>query len=898
MRVHRLTVKDVKGVRERTVVFPDHGVVVVEGPNEVGKSTILEAFDKLLDPRLKSTSTREEVRSLKPVGRDVGPYVEAEFTVGGHRVRYAKRWLRQPLTTLEVLSPVPAQLSGEAAQARVDQLIAQSLDRTLWDALRFAQSQDGTVAPLADSAVLSSALDAAAGSQLHAEEGELILDRVAKEFSLYFTRTGRPTGDYKAALAAYHLDQDAVSEAHRRLQEAEQLLGRQEQVRREVTQAAEGLARAHGELTAAHEAREVVSEIVTAHERVRARLGEASEKSRAAARIRRERRELVAELATITARVSRAETQLVTDQKAAGALIEPLAAAEETATATEDALERAEEVAEAARADADHLVDLARLHELESLTDRVRDLVPRLAATREKLCERPITAQTVQQIQGLGKRAMLLQARHEGASGRVCVESLGASVSVTTSESNPEGPCLESGERQTFVVTEQTVITVDGAVRVVVVPEESGKARAAELATARLDLDRALVEHGVQTIEELEQAVAEQQRVQQEVRELAHVLEVTTASRSAAEQRQALAGVVPSGLIDDMSALRTRLDAFATARVSEVALPDDEASANEAARGAARSLLQARSARRTATTTVKECRARAQLLRTELERATGRLESDRDRLTQLSEALHGARLQVADEALEIQVRERSMVLAAVELEAERAARALEAADVEGMTRRTLEAAVRVDVADAEHVRLTAALHTLNGQIEMAASEGRSELYDHAVATLDETERHLSSLDRRARAARHLWRTLQAHRDAAHRAYVLPYTQTLERLGRVVYGASFAVTVDDQLTLAARTLDGTTVPFEQLSGGAKEQLGILARLAVAQLVDPAQGVPVVIDDALGYSDPGRLQQMGEILGASAQGADVQVILLTCTPERYAAIPHTTTIRLSA
>jgi hypothetical protein len=39
-------------------------------------------------------------------------------------------------------------------------------------------------------------------------------------------------------------------------------------------------------------------------------------------------------------------------------------------------------------------------------------------------------------------------------------------------------------------------------------------------------------------------------------------------------------------------------------------------------------------------------------------------------------------------------------------------------------------------------------------------------------------------------------------------------------------------------------------------------------------------------------------MGEVLGASADGADVQVILLTCTPERYAAIPHARTVRLTA
>ena len=59
------------------------------------------------------------------------------------------------------------------------------------------------------------------------------------------------------------------------------------------------------------------------------------------------------------------------------------------------------------------------------------------------------------------------------------------------------------------------------------------------------------------------------------------------------------------------------------------------------------------------------------------------------------------------------------------------------------------------------------------------------------------------------------------------------------------------------------------------------------------------MPVVIDDALGYSDPQRLRQMGQVLGSSTDGDnDVQVILLTCTPQRYAAIPSAHTVRLEA
>ena len=73
----------------------------------------------------------------------------------------------------------------------------------------------------------------------------------------------------------------------------------------------------------------------------------------------------------------------------------------------------------------------------------------------------------------------------------------------------------------------------------------------------------------------------------------------------------------------------------------------------------------------------------------------------------------------------------------------------------------------------------------------------------------------------------------------------------------------------------------------------------ADVTSAQLTARLRHTPVVIDDALGYSDPQRLRRMGEVLGSAAgRAGEVQVILLTCTPERYAAIPDLRTVRLTA
>ena len=49
------------------------------------------------------------------------------------------------------------------------------------------------------------------------------------------------------------------------------------------------------------------------------------------------------------------------------------------------------------------------------------------------------------------------------------------------------------------------------------------------------------------------------------------------------------------------------------------------------------------------------------------------------------------------------------------------------------------------------------------------------------------------------------------------------------------GCPTEVEIGDDWSLISRTLHGKTLPFDDLSVGAKEQLGILTRLAAAQIV---------------------------------------------------------------
>ena len=932
MRLHRITLRDVRGVSQRTVHLPDSGVVVVEGPNEVGKSTLLEAFDRLLD--LKATSRSAKAQALQPIGRDVGPFVEAEFTIGGTRVRLAKQWLRSPRTELEILGERPEQLAGSAAQARLEQLVAH-LDTTLWDALRLAQSDDGTLVPLMSSGVLQQALDAAADAHLHDGDGEQVLGMVEDEYLRYFTgRTGRPTGDYRGAIEAYHAASTEVAEAHRRLVEAEDLLDRQQGAREAVGRAVEQVAGREGDLRGAQQEADAVAEVVARHEKAVDRCDRARSAAASARQAHARRLEQVAGLTRLDEAVVALEQQLADLADRGGSSRSRVTTAQEELSTAEAAVEEAEDLLERARETrevADRRVERARCHrELAGLEQVVTALDQQLRVVlrqRESGPRAPVTETQRREVDRLERDVELLRARHEAASAAVQVEAWADGVSVGALEGSGDGPVsLRAGQVRELAATDDLEVLVPGAARVVV--------RSPDAAARREELDRAcaalalmLEELGCASVDEVATRADATGQAADRLRESERDLISLLAAQGvpAAVQREALATArVPAALQDRLRACRERAAALAApapgpggdASTSPEGQADGPATggreateeqarraaatAAEAERAAGRRVRQAREARREAAVGAASARDEAAALTAALDRLHGRLASERTRLEHERQLLERERAEQADGVLLDLARDHAEALAAAQGELRLAEEAVRAADVPSLAARVQTAQAALASARDDLGRTRELLHGLTGQVELAASEGRQELYALAESALDDAERRLAVLDRRARAVRHLRGTLREHRESAHRAYVRPFTDALERLGRQVYGPTFAVTVDEQLSVRARTLDGLTVPFEELSGGAKEQLGILARIAVAHLVDPAHGVPVVIDDALGYSDPRRLEQMGRVFSFArgTSGEDVQVILLTCTPDRYAAIPDAHTVRLAA
>jgi uncharacterized protein YhaN len=54
------------------------------------------------------------------------------------------------------------------------------------------------------------------------------------------------------------------------------------------------------------------------------------------------------------------------------------------------------------------------------------------------------------------------------------------------------------------------------------------------------------------------------------------------------------------------------------------------------------------------------------------------------------------------------------------------------------------------------------------------------------------------------------------------------------------------------------------------------------------------VPIWLDDALGHTDSERLAALGPLLAAAGESS--QVIVLTCSPERFRSVPAARVVEL--
>ena len=135
--------------------------------------------------------------------------------------------------------------------------------------------------------------------------------------------------------------------------------------------------------------------------------------------------------------------------------------------------------------------------------------------------------------------------------------------------------------------------------------------------------------------------------------------------------------------------------------------------------------------------------------------------------------------------------------------------------------------------------------------------------------------------------RRLRQALEEARLAAKEQYLGPVMDELRPLISLVV-ADANITFDDT-TLVPRSLErnGQEEDVSVLSGGMREQLTVLTRLAFARLLAKnGRPVPVILDDALVYSDDDRIEKM--FIALHRQARDLQIIVFSCRQRAFAEL----------
>ncbi|OKH61472.1 hypothetical protein EB74_20020, partial [Mycobacterium sp. SWH-M5] len=352
---------------------------------------------------------------------------------------------------------------------------------------------------------------------------------------------------------------------------------------------------------------------------------------------------------------------------------------------------------------------------------------------------------------------------------------------------------------------------------------------------------------------------------------------------------------------DDVTRLRDRLAVLRAGQPDEGALFEiggpadiDTARAELAAAVAAHrdAVTQCETARKVAAAAVQ--RSSEKSLRLGVLRE--KLAAAHTELTTCSERLEAQRANTGDDALALKVQADDEQAKATAARVQALRDEMDRTAPDSVLAELAAAQRYAECVQARHDAAIEGLREVSAQLKVYGTEGRKGQLDAAETEREHAGAEYLRVHRRARAAELLRSVMTRHRDVTRQRYVDPFRNEVQRLGRLVFGEDFEVDVDSKLRISTRTVSGRTVPYESLSGGAKEQLAIVARLAGAALVAKEDSVPVIIDDALGFTDAARLTKMGAVF--DAVGGDGQVIVLTCSPDRYASVHGAHHIALTA
>lgn len=867
MKLTRVRIEHFKQFRQPFVIANlESGLNLFTGANEAGKSTVVAAIRAAFFERHRSGS----VDDLRPWGdTSASPSVELEFTVGADTYHLGKRFLGKKRCELQAGSQ---HLDGVEAEDHLAELLGfqhagkgvskaehWGIPGLLWIQQGSAQDLREPVGHATDH--LRSVLDISLG-EIASSGGDEVLAKVeVLRNELLTATTGKPRGAYQKAL-----EQAATLEATLQSLDAE-IAAYREKVDRLAT-----LRRDHAadeaeqpwtvfrqQEQAATASLDVIRQVEAALQSDRQRAGQIE----AQVKLLRGQLDTLASQEQAVATRRTALENAEKERHANNTLVEQWQSRTQEATDRHTALRKALRLArqEATRRDLDRQLDELK-HKQETTADafaRAGTEQTALTALQKQLAKTAIDPKALSTLKAQQSGLRELRIRRDTAATRLLFALTDGSRIEIGRES-----VAGSGDR---LLTETTRVTLPGLGQLDITPGGTDLAELGRQEQALADSHAALLQQ--LGLDSLEAAEARHQRHTQ------HQAEAKTAAAT-------LKALAPKGI----EALRAELTAH-NARFGEIEqalarLPVAPENAAELA-----PVSQAEAAEDSARQSLDQINQQLNQTRLAAGNAQTAYESAAREL-----AAAQAVLDAPDRAVRLSAANQNLVDARAEQDSL-------AGRIETLARQVAEANPGILQQDVERFRTSAGqlekqhaerrdlLVRLEVELQTTGAQGLEERRAEAARDQEQVRRRSDELQRRALALDHLLKLLRDKRAVLTRKLQAPLQKHLNRYLQLLFPHA-SLDIDENLTPGPLTRPGSngaeTSLFEELSFGAREQMGVISRLAYADLLKEA-GRPtlIILDDALVHSDETRLAQMKRLLFDAATRH--QILLFTCHPMNW-------------
>lgn len=857
------------------------GVNMLSAENEAGKSTIFKALRACLFER--HGTTNKEVKALATEGLSLPVSVSVELEADGSVYEISKDFLKSAKAELRRGGQTVAR--GREADEAVWELLGIQPGKWSADDAAFGLlwvSQGASFEPPTPAgeaeASLSRAVQAEVGEMVGGESAGALLQAVNAELGEQLTATGRPKagGSYQTADARREALAADLAAAENRLQSLRQdiqnLENRTAERKRiqdpaETARLREELEKAREALRTGEEAARRVDQAATKEELARAQHDDCdkslTELRRRAESIDRTRTDLAKRREELEAlEPLEAEAKKKIGEAQAG--VQQIDQAEQDRGAPRRRLERIAKALEQTRERA----------QLQKRAEQLGEIHGEMARVRRSLAGNPATAEALERLDADERKLDRLVAGMTAAAPVVEV----ALAAEAGGRVRVDGDAL--ADSSTFQPTQPLRITLDGVATVTVSPPAGANdAERKQRKALESSISDVLAELGVKTPAEARAARAMRGKSEAALGGLESRLDAFEVSEKD----------LPAALAD----LRTRIetiDGEAQRLLTEEGL-DALPSAEDVERQ--RSGLE-------------EERAEAQVRRKELEgvlaaqnervrELSGRAGELRQAVRTLQETLHTELALLPDEGRDGHIAEAEAALAGAKQDLGRCRDDLEqlrrAAPDESRLESLGGAVQRLEAARENRNRqiedLAGDIARLEGRIENAGGEGLGEkvesLREQLELAVRDVERHKHRIATLELLAGTVEDCYEQQRDRLH----APLLERLRPFLHDVFPAADIELGDGFQIQALRRGGGSGEDLERLSDGTREQIAVLVRLAMGTLLCE-QGVetPIILDDALVFSDDTRIERMFDAL--TRAGNSQQVIVFTCRTRTFATL----------